>query len=129
MGRRRDERTAWVLSATSIVVVVVILLLGGRLGENVVDILFAFMGATLLLYAVRQGYAQTTAEKELIKQYEFMLRVFENAKRRLDNADDNSERRQIIRALGGSCLDEHAEWILMHRDRSIDNSDLWRFGG
>jgi hypothetical protein len=98
------------------------------LADGLVDPLFAFMGAMLLAYAVRQGYAQSTAEKELIKQYEFMLRVFENAKRRLDGADDDVERRQIIRALGGSCLDEHAEWILMHRDRSIDQSDLWRMG-
>ena len=45
------------------------------------------------------------------------------------NADDDAERRQILRALGGSCLDEHAEWILMHRDRSIDQSDIWRPGG
>jgi hypothetical protein len=29
-------------------------------------------------------------------------------------------------ALGGSALDEHAEWILMHRDRSIDESEIWR---
>jgi hypothetical protein len=55
-----------------------------------------------------------------------MLRVFANAKRRLDGADDDSERRQVIRALGGSCLDEHAEWILMHRDRSLDQGDIWR---
>ena len=84
------------------------------------------MGAILLAYAVRQGYARSIAEKELIKQYEFMLRVFENASRRLGGADDDRERRQVIRALGGSCLDEHAEWILMHRDKSLDQGDIWR---
>jgi hypothetical protein len=66
------------------------------------------MGSILLAYGVRQGYAQSTAEKELIKQYEFMLRVFHNAKRRLEQAHDDEERRQVLRALGGSCLDEHA---------------------
>lgn len=27
-----------------------------------------------------------------------------------------------------SALDEHTEWILMHRDRSIDQSEIWRIG-
>ena len=107
----------------------VILVAGSTLGDTVVDPLYAFMGAALLAYGVRRGYAQSTAEKELIKQYDFMNRVFYNAKRRLESAEDDSERRQILRALGGSCLDEHAEWILMHRDRSIDQSDIWRIGG
>jgi hypothetical protein len=125
---RNTERLSMLSLVTSIIVILLILVGGNRLADGLVDPLFAFMGAMLLAYAVRQGYAQSTAEKELIKQYEFMLRVFENAKRRLDGADDDVERRQIIRALGGSCLDEHAEWILMHRDRSIDQSDLWRMG-
>lgn len=125
---RSTERMSVLSLATSIVVVLVILFAGDRLTEGLDDALFALMGATLLAYAVRQGFAQSTAERELIKQYEFMLRVFENAKRRLDSADDDGERRQIVRALGGSCLDEHAEWILMHRDRSLDQGDIWRLG-
>lgn len=125
---RSTERMSTLSLATSIVVVLVILVGGDRLADGTSDALFAIMGAFLLAYAVRQGFAQTTAEKELIKQYEFMLRVFENAKRRLDGADDDAERRQIIQALGGSCLDEHAEWILMHRDRSPEQGDIWRLG-
>ncbi|GEM_PF-135931 len=125
---RTTQRLSALSLATSVIVVLVILVAGRTLGDDVVNPLFAFMGMILLAYAVRQGFAQSTAEKELIKQYEFMLRVFENAERRLENADDDAERRQIIRALGGSCLDEHAEWILMHRDRSIDQGDIWRPG-
>ena len=79
-----------------------------------------------MLYGIRQGYAYATAEKDLIKQYDFMLRIFRNARRRLENAADLDEQRQILLALGGSALDEHAEWILMHRDRSIDESEIWR---
>ena len=86
------------------------------------------MGTMLLLFGVRQGYAYSTAEKELIKQYEFMLRIFRNAHRRLDNASDLAEQRQVLLALGGSALDEHAEWILMHRDRSADQGEIWRMG-
>ena len=57
-----------------------------------------------------------------------MHRLFENARRRLDEADDPEEQRLILRALGGSALDEHAEWILMHRDRTIDKGEIWRMG-
>ena len=96
------------------------------LPERWADPLMVLMGVTLLLYGIRQGYAYATAEKDLIKQYEFMLRIFSNAHRRLENTDDDVERRQILRALGGSALDEHAEWILMHRERSIDESEIWR---
>jgi len=125
---RNTERMSVLSLATSVVVILLILFGGSILGGDFVDPLFVLMGSILLAYGVRQGYAQSTAEKELIKQYEFMLRVFYNAKRRLEGADDDAERRQILRALGGSCLDEHAEWILMHRDRSIDQSDIWRLG-
>lgn len=123
---RNTERLSLVSLATSVIVILLILFGDGILGEDFVDPLFVLMGSILLAYGVRQGYAQSTAEKELIKQYEFMLRVFDNAKRRLDEAHDDDERRQILRALGGSCLDEHAEWILMHRDRSMEQSDIWR---
>ena len=117
------------MSLVTSVIVILLILFGGAFGETYIDPLFVIMGSMLLAYGVRQGYAQSTAEKELIKQYEFMLRVFQNAKRRLDGAEDDNERQQILRALGGSCLDEHAEWILMHRDRSIDQNEIWRLGG
>ena len=126
---RSTERLSMLSLFTSVIVIVVIVVGGSRLGDAIIDPLFVLMGSMLLAYGVRQGYAMSTAEKELIKQYDFMLRVFENAKRRLDLADDDDERRQVLRALGGSCLDEHAEWILMHRDRSIDRSDIWHIGG
>ena len=90
--------------------------------------MIAGMGSVLLLVGIRQGYAYSTGEQELTKQYEFMLRIFYNARRRLGNADSNKERRQILRALGGSCLDEHAEWILMNRDRSLDQNEIWQMG-
>ncbi|MDH3531720.1 MAG: hypothetical protein OEO82_02260 [Gammaproteobacteria bacterium] len=126
---RNTERLSMLSLFTSVIVILVILVGGSRLGDAIIDPLFVLMGSMLLAYGVRQGYALSTAEKELIKQYDFMMRVFENAKRRLDLAEDDNEIRQVLRALGGSCLDEHAEWILMHRDRSIDRSDIWHIGG
>ena len=112
----------------SFLVVVAMIVFDDTMPESMADQLMVLMGSVLLLVGIRQGYAFSTAENELIKQYEFMLRIFKNAKRRLDVADSNKERRQILRALGGSSLDEHAEWILMHRDRSIDQSEVWSLG-
>jgi hypothetical protein len=125
---RFTERLGTVSLLTSVIVVLLFVVAGPRIPEDLFDPLVVAMGAMLLLFGVRQGYAFSTAEKELIKQYEFMLRIFHNARRRIDNAGDVTEQRQVLQALGGSALDEHAEWILMHRDRSPDQSEIWRLG-
>jgi len=125
---RFTERLGTVSLMTSVVVVVLFVVAESSIPDNLRDPLIVAMGTMLLLFGVRQGYAFSTAEKELIKQYEFMLRIFHNARRRIDNASDVIEQRQVLQALGGSALDEHAEWILMHRDRSPDQSEIWRMG-
>jgi fatty-acid desaturase len=131
--RRRQhkstERLAKISLATTVIVVLIIAVGGEGLSDDLRNALWVFMGVILLAYGVRQSYGFTTAEKELIKQYEFMLRIFQNAERRLDDAEDNGERRQILTALGGSALDEHAEWILTQRERTPTEGDLWRVGG
>jgi hypothetical protein len=123
---RLTERLGLASLITSVVVVLVFVFASAALPEKWFDPLMILMGTMLLLYGIRQGYAYATAEKDLIKQYEFMLRIFHNARRRLENAADLDEQRQILLALGGSALDEHAQWILMHRDRSIDEGEIWR---
>lgn len=123
---RLTERLGRLSLMTSVFVVIVFLIGGSRLPEDWSGPLMVVMGTMLLLFGIRQGYAYATAEKDLIKQYQFMLRLFENAHRRLDNADDADEQRLILRALGGSALDEHAAWILMHRDRTVDKGEIWR---
>lgn len=125
---RFTERLGHLSLLISVAVVVVFLTVGSRLPGAWSGPLMVLMGTMLLLFAIRQGYAYATAEKDLIKQYEFMSRLFGNARRRLDSADDEEEQRMILRALGGSALDEHAEWILMHRDRTIDKGEIWRLG-
>ena len=122
------ERLSFASLLVSVAVIALLVLFGYKMADQVRDTLMAAMGATLLLVAIRHGYAYSTAERELIKQYEFMMRIFLNARRRLDQAQDDGERRQILRALGGSALDEHAEWILMHRDRALDQGEIWRMG-
>ncbi|MGH8168043.1 MAG: hypothetical protein ACREQ1_12445 [Woeseiaceae bacterium] len=125
---RMTERLAMISMLASITVISIMVVAGPTMTEGVRDVLMITMGGTLLLFGIRQGFAHSTAEKELIKQYEFMLRIFHNARRRLENAEDAAEQRQILRALGGSALDEHAQWILMHRDRSLDQGEIWRMG-
>jgi hypothetical protein len=125
---RLTERLGLLSLLTSVGVVVIFVTVGSSLPDGWTNPLLAAMGTMLLIYAIRQGYGYATAEKDLIKQYEFMLRLFQNARRRLDNTDDSREQRQILQALGGAALDEHAEWILMHRDRAIDQGEIWRMG-
>jgi len=84
------------------------------------------VGCVLLMVGVRQAYAKATGESEIIKQFEFMIRIFSNAYRRLGEAESDVDRRRILRILGDSALEEHAEWILMHRQRSIDARDVLR---
>lgn len=88
------------------------------------NLLVVLMGILPLLAAVREAYAHKRADKELIKQYRFMQRLFALARRRLDTAQTDDARREILRALGEACLDEHAEWILMHRERPLEHSRL-----
>jgi hypothetical protein len=85
-------------------------------------------GCVLLLVGVRLAYAKSTAEAELLKQYEFMHRIFHNARRRIDAAETEDERRRVLKILGDAALEEHAEWILMHRERSIDEKEILRLG-
>lgn len=90
------------------------------------DSLVVILGAILLLISIREAYAFRVAEKDMIKQYEFMYRIFNNARRRLSETANDSEQRRILRILGESALDEHAEWILLHRDRPPDRGGVWR---
>ena len=66
----------------------------------------------------------TAADKELIKQFRFMTRLFSSCRQRLDRTSDEREVRHLLRALGCACLEEHAEWILLHRDRPLEASAL-----
>lgn len=85
------------------------------------NLLVTLMGALSLAAAVREAYAYRQADKELVKQYRFMHRIFRNARIALDEAASTQERREILRALGEAALAEHAEWALMHRDRPIEH--------
>ncbi|HSR64562.1 MAG TPA: hypothetical protein VLM17_03015 [Xanthomonadaceae bacterium] len=85
------------------------------------NVLVTVMGALSLVAAVREAYSYRKADKELVKQYRFMQRIYGNARIALDAARGTREKREILRALGEAALAEHAEWALMHRDRPIEH--------
>ena len=93
------------------------------------DPLVIFMGVLLLVIGVRQSYVFSIADSELIKQYEFMFRAFSKARRRIDNCNDDEERGRVLKVLGDAALEEHAEWILTHRERASDEGEIWRMTG
>jgi hypothetical protein len=58
-----------------------------------------------------------------------MFRIFNNARRRIDAAGSDEEKRRVLRALGDAALGEHAQWILMHRERSLEQGEIFRMSG
>jgi hypothetical protein len=74
--------------------------------------------------AVREAYSFRKADRELIRQYRFMERVFANARRRLDESHGLDEQREILRALGETSLAEHVEWAVMRRQRPLEAGKL-----
>lgn len=68
---------------------------------------------------MRQNYAHRTADHELLNQYTYMYRIFSNAHRLRDQAATTEIKREILRALGESALDEEGQWILRQRERPL----------
>jgi len=116
------------LQPATLMLFMVLMFVGAGIPDEVQNPLVYGMGCVLLAVGVRQSYAKGTAEAELIKQYEFMGRIFHNARRRLDDAVDDVARRGILKSLGDAALEEHAQWILMHRERSVGQEDIVRLG-
>jgi hypothetical protein len=107
----------WIGIATGIVLA----LFNRELPEDWRALLIVVMGVLPLIAAVREAYAQKRAEKELIKQYHFMAQIFGNARRRLQTAKSDTVRRQVLKALGDAALEEHAQWLLIHRERPLEH--------
>lgn len=91
-----------------------------RLSYDMKNDLIVIMGAFSIFAAVREAYAFRKADRELVRQYRFMGRVFGNARKALDQAQGSDEKRSILRALGEAALAEHVEWAVMHRQRPLE---------
>ncbi|WP_244754385.1 hypothetical protein [Rhodanobacter sp. B2A1Ga4] len=103
---------------------IVLAALAHRLSADTKNILVVVMGILSILAAVREAYAFKKADKELIKQYRFMQRIFDEAREALARTSDATEQREILRALGEAALAEHAEWALMHRQRPLEHGKM-----
>ncbi|MDE2156159.1 MAG: hypothetical protein KGJ32_09755 [Xanthomonadaceae bacterium] len=103
---------------------IVLAALAHQLSANTKNALVVIMAVFSILAAVREAYAFKKADKELIKQYRFMQRIFAEARSALDNAKGAPEQRDILRALGEAALAEHAEWALMHRQRPLEHGKM-----
>ncbi|MGV8931233.1 MAG: hypothetical protein ACOH1R_03845 [Luteimonas sp.] len=88
------------------------------------DALALSMGTLSVVAAVRAAYAYRKADKELVKQYRFMHRIYRNARAALDASGSWQQKQEILRALGEAALAEHAEWALMHRERPLEHGRL-----
>jgi len=124
--RERTARLETLASITSVVVGTILITCIIVSSDEVRTNLFLALGAMLLMSGVRQAYAFQVAEKDVIKQYEFMYSIFATAHRRILRATSNVEKRRILRVLGEAALDEHAQWIFLHRDRPSDAGGFLR---
>ena len=109
---------------TGIAIAVVLYFLGSETEAGKRHLLMILMGALPLIAGVWDAYSHKRAEKELIKQYGFMGRVFRRARDLLDGSEDIGFRRRILRSLGQAALEEGAEWLLLHRERPPEHGRL-----
>ena len=124
--RTRTQRTTQALGQASLwigmAIVVLLALFQGWLGSDTTNLLLALLAVFGIVAAARESYAYRKGDKELIKQYRYMLGIFSDARRKLDTAPDDEGKREILRVLGEAALAEHSEWALLHRQRPLDNA-------
>ena len=95
-----------------------------QLSADAKNELIVVMAVFSVVAGVRSAYAYKKADKELIKQYRYMQRIFAEAHRALQATDDVREQREILRLLGDAALAEQVEWALMHRQRPLEHNRL-----
>jgi hypothetical protein len=95
-----------------------------KLGEEAKVTLVTIMAVLSIIAAVREAYSYRKADRELIRQYRFMQRIFASARSALDRTHDPAQQRAILLSLGDAALTEHAEWTLMQRERQVEHSKL-----
>jgi hypothetical protein len=116
----RTEMIGMICLAAGILISLVLAVLLHQLSDDAKNILTGVMAVFSIFAAVREAYSFRKADRELIRQYRFMERVFGNARAALDSTNDPDEQRGILRALGEASLAEHVEWAVMHRQRPLE---------
>jgi hypothetical protein len=118
------ERMGGIALAAGLLGALTLLLAGSRLPTAAQNALIVAMGLLPLLAGIREAYSYKKADKELIKQFRFMGRLFSSCRTRLQRVRDDTESRQLLLSLGRACLEEHAEWILLHRERPLEHAQM-----
>jgi len=121
---RRTEFLGAACLWAGIAVAIFLATAGGYLSVQQQQVLLVLMGILPLIAGIRETISHKRAEKELIKQYRFMARIFSNARRLLDAPSNIGFQRRVLKALGEAQLEEGAEWILMHRSRPLEHKGL-----
>ena len=121
---RVTRKVGMLALGTGLGVALLLLVAGNRIASGVQPYLLMLMGLLPLIAGVREAYSFKKADKELIKQYRFMVRIFERVRGLFDAANTDDKRREALRSLGNACLEEHAEWLLMHRQRPLEHNQL-----
>jgi len=119
-SHRINEAIGAMCLLAGIFISVVLAVLVHTLSNDAKNDLIVVMAVFSIFAAVREAYSFRKADRELIRQYRFMERVFGNARTALDKAEDADEQREILRALGEASLAEHVEWAVMHRQRPLE---------
>lgn len=124
---RRTRRTRQIIGIAlwlGVGAAVVLALFQNTLSDAAIQGLLVMIGLLSVGAAVRELYANKTAEAELVKQYNYMYRVYRDARAKLDDCETALEKLEILRILGEAALDEHAEWIQRHRERPLEAGGL-----
>jgi hypothetical protein len=72
------------------------------------------IGAVAVGYAVRRGYAAQS------RQYQRMRDLFEHAQMILTSLPRDEDKREVLSRLAGEALAEHAQWVVLHRERPFE---------
>ena len=121
---RRTQALGTLCLWAGITIAVVLFLTGPFASEQQRNVLLVLMGMLPLIAGIWDAYSHKKAEKELIKQYGFMGRVFQKARRLVDSDADAAFQRRVLKTLGQAALEEGAEWLLMHRERPLEHGRL-----
>jgi len=73
--------------------------------------------------ALIHGYIEKRAFSEHLRRYGRMSMLFDRACRRLDDllhVGDYAAARQLIQELGREALAENGDWVILHRERSLE---------
>lgn len=118
------ERIGTVSLSVGIVISIVLAVFIHKLSADAKNELIVVMAVFSVTAGVRSAYAYKKADRELIKQYRYMDRIFSEAKVALQATDDAREQREILRLLGDAALAEQVEWALMQRQRPLEHNRI-----